>query len=76
MGNQADKHSLLLAKLIPEKRLYTIEEAAVYLGRTIWSVRELIWKGVLPCVKIGRRVHLDRQDMNTFIERYKIQESM
>jgi len=54
------------------KRLYTIEEAAIYLGRTVWSVRELVWKGYLPSVKVGRRVHLDFVDLNAFINYHKV----
>jgi len=60
---------------IVSKRLYTIDEAAIYLGRTVWSVRELIWGGILPSVKVGRRVHLDINDLDQFIERHKVQES-
>ena len=56
------------------KRLYTVPEAAVYLGRTVWGVRELIWKGVIPTVRVDRRVHLDVDDLNAFIERHKIRE--
>ena len=62
-----------MAQLVP-KRLYTIPEAAHYLGRTVWSVRELIWQGDLRAVKVGRRIHLDLQDLNAFIERHKVQE--
>jgi hypothetical protein len=29
------------------KRLYSLPEAAVYLGRSTWSVRRLIWNGEL-----------------------------
>ena len=58
------------------KRLYTIPEAAQYLGRTVWSVRELIWSGRLPAVKVGRRTHLDLEDLNAFIERHKVQETL
>lgn len=57
-----------------KKRLYTISEASTYLGRTVWSVRELIWKGELPSVKVGRRVHLDICDLNDFIEKHKVWE--
>ncbi|MGH7146655.1 MAG: excisionase family DNA-binding protein [Nitrospiraceae bacterium] len=57
---------------IVSKCLYTIQEAAIYLGRTGWSVRELIWGGALPSVKVGRRVHLDFNDLNQFIDRYKV----
>ena len=58
------------------KWLYTIPEAAHYLGRTVWSVRELIWSGQLPAVKVGRRTHLDLEDLNTFIERHKVWENL
>ena len=53
------------------KRLYTIAEAAVFLGRNKWSVRRLIWAGELPAVRVGRRVHLDVHDMEAFIEKHK-----
>ncbi|NKE71265.1 helix-turn-helix domain-containing protein [Candidatus Manganitrophus noduliformans] len=54
------------------KRLYTIPEAAVYLGRSIWSVRELIWRGDLPYIKVGRRVHLDVKDLDAFVDQHKV----
>ena len=56
----------------PQKRLYSIAEAAIYLGRSIWSVRELIWKGSLPSVREGRRVHLDIIDLDEWIEKNKV----
>lgn len=56
------------------KRLYAISEAAFYLGRSPWSVRRLIWSGALPEVRAGRRVHLDIQDMDAFIEQNKFKE--
>jgi len=59
----------------PLKRLYTIEESAVYLGRSVWSIRELIWKGEIPSVKVGRRLHVDIIDMDTFIEKNKVCET-
>lgn len=57
------------------KRLYTIPEAARYLGRTVWSVRELIWKGEIPLVRVGRRIHLDIEDLNLFIANHKTTET-
>lgn len=54
------------------KRLYSIEEAAQYLGRSEWGIRRLIWKGKLPQVKCDKRVHLDIQDMDRFIETNKM----
>lgn len=55
----------------PAKRLYTVPEAAFYLGRTVDALREIIWSGRLPCVKDGRRVLLDVRDLDDFIDRNK-----
>jgi len=54
-----------------EKRLYTVDEAALYLGRSTWSVRRLIWNGDLPQVRARGRVHVDLRDMEAFIEKHK-----
>jgi excisionase family DNA binding protein len=56
----------------PLKRLYTIKEAGIYLGRSVYSVRELIWDGKLPCVRVGRRIHIDIRDLDEFIEKHKV----
>ena len=55
------------------KRLYTVKEAAVYLGRSIWGVRELIWAGRIPVVRLdgGRKIFLDIEDLNDFIKQNK-----
>ena len=55
-----------------KKRLYSITEAGEYLGRSDWSIRELIWNGNLPCVRVGRRVHLDIIDLDCFIDQNKV----
>ena len=55
-----------------KKRLYSVPEAAEYLGRSVWSIRELIWNGSIPCVRMGRRVHLDIIDLDNWIERNKV----
>lgn len=54
-----------------KKRLLTVGEASVYLGRSVPSVRELIWAGSLPCVKVGKRIHLDIFDLDKWIEEHK-----
>jgi hypothetical protein len=33
----------------------TLAQAAAYLSMSIWAVRELVWKGTLPAVRINRR---------------------
>ena len=53
------------------KRLYSIKEGAVYLGRSVWAVREMLWAGKMPYVKDGKRILLDIQDMNEWIDRSK-----
>jgi excisionase family DNA binding protein len=65
-------------KLFPNqqlKRLFSLPEAAVYLGRSTWSVRRLIWGGELRQVRSGRRVHVDIRDMEAFIEKHKVLET-
>lgn len=58
----------------PLKRLFSLSEAATYLGRSTWSVRRLIWNGELPQVRAGGRVHVDVRDLDEFIEKNKIRE--
>jgi excisionase family DNA binding protein len=53
------------------KRLYTLPEAAHYLGRTLWSIRELVWKGSIPIVREGKRIFIDVNDLNLYIEKNK-----
>ncbi len=53
------------------RRLYDIPAVAAYLGVPTWTVREMIWRGDLPCVRIGRRQYLDIRDVDRFIEQAK-----
>ena len=46
----------------------------MYLGRSTWSVRRLIWNGELAQVRAGGRVHVDVRDMDEFIEKNKVRE--
>jgi len=61
-------------KISTPKRLFSIPEAAIYLGRSVWSIRRLIWNGDLPRVSAGGRVHVDVKDMDAFIDKNKEQE--
>lgn len=51
--------------------LLTVKQAAVYLGRSEQSVQHLIFQREVPVVRVGRRVHLDRRDLDSWIEKYK-----
>jgi excisionase family DNA binding protein len=55
----------------PQKRLYSVPEAACYLGRTVDAMREIIWKGKIDFIKDGRRVLLDVRDLDAYVERNK-----
>ena len=51
--------------------LFSVKEAAVYLGRSEQAVQHLIFQRDLPVVRVGRRVHLDRRDLDAWIEKNK-----
>lgn len=53
------------------KRLYSLPEAAHYLGRTLWSMRELVWKGSIPIVREGKRIFVDVSDLDSYISKNK-----
>jgi len=54
----------------PIKRLYTLKEAARYLGRSDWGMRELMWAGKIPFVRPdgGRKIYFDVSDLDEYIE--------
>jgi len=54
-----------------QKRLYSIKEGAVYLGRSVWAVREMLWAGKMPFVKDGKRILIDIRDMDNWIDQCK-----
>jgi excisionase family DNA binding protein len=56
----------------PRKRLYTVQEGALYLGRSPWAVRSMIWAGKLPCVRDGKRILIDVVDLDRWIEANKM----
>ena len=53
------------------KRLYSLPEAAHYLGRTLWSMRELVWKGSIPIVREGKRIFVDIVDLEAYVNKHK-----
>lgn len=59
------------------QRLLNIDEAASYLGRTPGALRMMIHRGSLPVVRLGgRRVQLDREDLDRLIEVNKTRETI
>lgn len=66
----ADKLAVKLSqepsRLYP--RLMTVDQAAVYLGRTREAVQHLVSSGKVPTVRADRRVFLDRHDLDRWID--------
>jgi excisionase family DNA binding protein len=54
-----------------KKRLYTVSEAADYLGRSVNAIREMQWAGKLPYIKDGKRILFDIRDMDSWIESHR-----
>ncbi len=52
-------------------RCLTIKQAALYLGCTVWAVRELLWKGEIPFLRVGKRQVIDIRDLDAFIDARK-----
>lgn len=57
--------------LVP--RLLRIAEAAHYIGGTVWAVRQLIWNKQIPYVRVGKRIVVDRGDLDKWIDRQRAQ---
>lgn len=53
------------------KRLYSIKEASIYLGRSPWTVAEMVRIGKFPYIPDGKRKFLDVQDLDRWIETNK-----
>jgi excisionase family DNA binding protein len=53
------------------KRLFSLKEAAIYLGRSDWSVRDMLWSGKLPYIKDGKKFYIDILDLEEWINRTK-----
>jgi excisionase family DNA binding protein len=54
-----------------EKKLYTIKELVRVVGCTEWFWRTQIWDGALPYVQVGKKMLIDREDIEDFIVRNK-----
>jgi excisionase family DNA binding protein len=62
----ATKLSQEPSRLLP--RLMTVDQAAVFLGRTREAVQHLVCEGKVPTVRADRRVFLDRTDLDKWID--------
>ena len=71
--------------VIPAARLLNLRSAGIYLGLSYWTIRDLVFSGLIPTVKIPcpravhgrsiRRILVDRNDLDRLIEQNKETES-
>ncbi len=59
------------AHTVPKKRLYSIKELTALIGATDWFWRSQIWDGQLPYVQVGKKMFVDYQDIEDFIQKNK-----
>lgn len=52
----------------PLKRLYGVDDTAIYIGRTSVAVRDLVRRKKLRIVKTDARIMLDVHDLDAWIE--------
>ncbi len=57
------------------QRLFSVCEAAEYIGRTETAVREMVWNGKLPHIRTDRRVMLDIRDLDRWIDQNRVEGS-
>ena len=56
---------------VPTKRLYSIKELVAHIGAPEWFWRTQIWDGSLPYVQVGKKMFVDRNDVEGFIASHK-----
>lgn len=52
-------------------RLLSIRDAAAYMACSEWVMRSLIDKGELPHLKVGKKLRVDRGDLDRFIDSHR-----
>ena len=50
----------------------SLKQAAAYSGLALWSLRTLVWDGRLPAVKVGRRLLILRDTLDTFLKSQEV----
>jgi hypothetical protein len=60
----------------PHARLLSLRDLVAIYGLTIWFWRTAIWRGDIPHLQLGRKLVVDRRDVDNFIERRKIIEGL
>ncbi len=56
---------------LPAPRLLSYRDASAYMSLSYWSLRELVLNGEIPHLKFGKKVLIDRIDLDDWIETRK-----
>ena len=59
------------ARNVPTKRLLSLKDLVQEFGVSMWFWRTQIWDGKLPYVQLGRKILVDSQDVEKFINSEK-----
>ncbi|MGA9155318.1 MAG: helix-turn-helix domain-containing protein [Candidatus Sulfotelmatobacter sp.] len=56
----------------PAPRLLNVQDAAAYLGTTVWFIRTLGWSDAIPIIRLGNRWLFDKADLDAYVDRVKV----
>ena len=70
LSQQPQQIAFVIPSVTPSvnPRLLTIKQAAIYCACAVWAVRQAIWSKELQACTIGRRLVIDRADLDSFID--------
>lgn len=54
-----------------QPRCLSIKQPVHYLGSSVWHIRSLCWSGKLTHIRAGKRIVIDRNDLDRWIDRAK-----
>jgi hypothetical protein len=69
-GRAAKNNSSTSSGLTP--RLLNVQQAAAFLGTTVWFMRKLAWGKRIAYIHLGKRLLFDVRDLESFIASQKI----
>lgn len=55
-------------QLRPQKRLFSLEDTSIYLGMCKNTVRQMLDNGKIPFIREGKRILIDVNDLNKWID--------
>lgn len=59
-----------------DQRWLSVKDAATYLSVRPYTIRDFVWRGELPYVRMGKRFVFDRADLDRLAESRKQRESV